>query len=122
MILKGKKVVLRAIEEEDLDMLRELSNDPDFEKMVIGWSFPISKKDEAEWFANLKAIAEECGFAANVKDYKKNKEAYKGHIGDVAEIIRIAVTTRKQTPNLYYILKILGQGEYERRITLVMEK
>ena len=34
MILKGKKVVLRAVEEDDLDMLRELSNDPEFEKMV----------------------------------------------------------------------------------------
>ena len=54
MILKGKKVILRAVEEEDLDMLRELSNDPEFEKMVIGWSFPISKKDEAEWFARQK--------------------------------------------------------------------
>lgn len=54
MILKGKKVTLRAVEEEDLDMLRELSNDPEFEKMIIGWSFPISKKDEAEWFAKQK--------------------------------------------------------------------
>ena len=52
MILKGKKVTLRAVEEEDLDMLRELSNVPEFEKMIIGWSFPISKKDEAEWLTD----------------------------------------------------------------------
>lgn len=54
MNLVGKKVVLRAVEEEDIEMLRELSNSPDFEKMVVGWSFPISKKDQQEWFENCK--------------------------------------------------------------------
>ena len=54
MILKGKKVILRAVEEKDLDMLQDLSNDPDFEKMIVGWSFPISKKDQQNWFASIK--------------------------------------------------------------------
>ncbi len=78
--------------------------------------------DEENWFANLKVIASECGFAANVKEYKKNKEAFKGHIGDVAEIIRIAITTRKQTPNLYFILKILGVKGYTERINKVIDR
>ena len=54
MDLYGKKVILRAVEEEDIDMLRELTNSPDFEKMIVGWSFPISKREQAEWFANAK--------------------------------------------------------------------
>ena len=54
MELYGKKVILRAVEEEDIEMLRELTNSPDFEKMIVGWSFPISKKDQLEWFANCK--------------------------------------------------------------------
>lgn len=54
MYLYGKKVMLRAVEEEDLEMLRELTNSPDFERMIVGWSFPISKKDQAEWFANCR--------------------------------------------------------------------
>lgn len=54
MYLYGKKVKLRAMEEEDSEMFRELTNSPDFEKMVIGWSFPVSKKNQAEWFANCK--------------------------------------------------------------------
>lgn len=54
MELKGKKVLLRAVEEEDIEMLRVLTNDPDYEKMVVGWAFPISKKEEEEWFANIK--------------------------------------------------------------------
>lgn len=54
MNLVGKKVVLRPVEAEDLEMLRELTNDPDFEKMIVGWSFPVSKKDQEEWFSNAK--------------------------------------------------------------------
>lgn len=52
MELRGKKVLLRAVEEEDLEMLRELTNDPDYEKMIVGWSFPISKQEQKEWFLN----------------------------------------------------------------------
>lgn len=54
MNLYGKKVILRAVEEEDVEMLRQLTNSPDYEKMIVGWAFPISKKDQADWFANCK--------------------------------------------------------------------
>ncbi len=54
MNLYGKKVILRAVEEEDLEMLRELSNSPDFENMIVGWSFPISKRNQVEWFQSSK--------------------------------------------------------------------
>ena len=76
--------------------------------------------DETEWFNNLKKIAIECGFCDNVKEYKKNKEAYKGHIGDVASIIRIAMCTKTRSPNLYNILQILGKDRYEERINKVI--
>ena len=79
-------------------------------------------KSEEEWFASLKELAAECGFAANVKEYKKNKEAFKGHIGDVAEMIRIVMTCRKQTPNLYDILTVLGTEEVNRRLDVVINK
>ncbi len=54
MELYGKKVILRAVEETDLEMLRELTNSPDFEKMIVGWSFPVSKRDQQEWFSNCR--------------------------------------------------------------------
>lgn len=54
MELHGKKVILRAVEAEDLEMLRELTNSPDFEKMIVGWSFPVSKRDQEEWFSKCK--------------------------------------------------------------------
>lgn len=55
MFLRGKKVLLRSVEKEDIEMLRELSNDPEFEKMIVGWSYPISKKDQLNWYENYKA-------------------------------------------------------------------
>lgn len=54
MELHGKKVVLRAVEEEDLEMLRELANSPDYERMIVGWSFPISRKDQELWYSQCK--------------------------------------------------------------------
>ncbi|MCC5909795.1 MAG: hypothetical protein JJT76_05100 [Clostridiaceae bacterium] len=46
MNLKGKIVTLRAIEEEDLEMLRDIINDPEVERLVVGWSLPISKAQQ----------------------------------------------------------------------------
>ena len=54
MNLKGKKVLLRSIEEEDIENLRKLANDPWYESMIVGWALPISKKDQKEWFSNYK--------------------------------------------------------------------
>ena len=75
--------------------------------------------DEQNWFANMKAIGGEQGFAANNKEFKANPEAFKGTIGDVAEILRITLTGRKNSPNLYYVMQILGKAECDRRIDLV---
>ena len=77
--------------------------------------------NEQDWFANLKEIGAMEGFASNNKEYKANKEAYKGHIGDVAQIIRIALTTKAQSPNLYNILQILGKEKYTSRINTIID-
>lgn len=54
MDIFGKKVRLRAVEHEDIEMIRQLVNSPDYEKMIVGWSFPISTKDQEEWFMSAK--------------------------------------------------------------------
>jgi glutamyl-tRNA synthetase len=71
--------------------------------------------DKQAWFDALKDLAVKHGFAPNFKTYKKNKEDYKGHVGDVAEMIRIALTTEKQSPDLYSILHIIPKDEIDRR-------
>lgn len=50
MILKGRKVVLRAVEEKDLELLRELTNDPEIENMVVGYAYPVSEKQQEIWY------------------------------------------------------------------------
>ncbi|MBQ1451911.1 MAG: glutamate--tRNA ligase, partial [Clostridia bacterium] len=72
--------------------------------------------DKDTWFARIKDICEPLGFTPNVKEYKANPEAYKGHVGDVSTIIRVAITSRTNTPDLYEIMKILGEAEVNARI------
>ena len=85
-------------------------------------SLQLEDVSEEEWFINLKAVGERHGFAASGKLFKANKEIYKGHIGDVAEMLRIAVTGSKQSPNLYYVLKVLGIQEVKDRLAIIVEK
>jgi RimJ/RimL family protein N-acetyltransferase len=68
MYLVGKKVILRSVEAEDLEMLRELTNSPDFEKMIVGWSFPVSKKDQQEWYSGIKNDLSRLRYTIETKD------------------------------------------------------
>lgn len=74
-----------------------------------------------EWFQKVKDLCSACGFTPNVKEYKQNPTAYKGHVGDVSTVIRLAITSRTNTPDLYYIMQILGQDEVMRRIDNMIE-
>lgn len=73
--------------------------------------------DKDQWFARIKDMCEPLGFTPNVKEYKKNPEAFKGHVGDVSTVIRIALTSRKNTPDLYSIMQLLGADEIKARLT-----
>lgn len=77
--------------------------------------------DESTWFASLKEIGGKHGYAESNKIYKQNKESYFGHAGDVAEMLRIALTTNKQSPNLYSVIRILGKEEVKRRIQAAID-
>lgn len=72
--------------------------------------------DQETWFAKMTEIAEALGFAPKTKLYKKNPELYKGHIGDVSMVLRVAVTGRKNSPDLYEIMKILGKDKVLERL------
>ncbi len=79
-------------------------------------------EDDAQaWFAKVKEIAAENGFAAEMRDYKANPEAYKGSVADVAEVLRIATTGQANTPDLYTIMQILGEEETRARLQCAME-
>lgn len=72
--------------------------------------------NEEEWFNSLKELAVRHGFADNIKVWKKNKEEYKGHVGDISEFLRLCLAGRKNAPNLYYIQQILGKDKVIERI------
>ena len=72
--------------------------------------------DKDTWFDKIKSLCEPLGFTPNVKEYKKNPDAYKGHVGDVSTVIRIALTSRRNTPDLHAITALLGQAEVISRL------
>ena len=75
--------------------------------------------NEEEWFNNLKSVMKPLGFAQNKKEMRENPDFYQGTIGDASEIIRITLTGRRSSPNLYYVEKILGKQKIESRIKKV---
>lgn len=72
--------------------------------------------DKDQWFAKIKDMCEPLGFTPNVKEYKKTPDLFKGHVGDISTVIRIALTSRRNTPDLYSIIKLLGEDEIKARL------
>lgn len=72
--------------------------------------------DKDTWFEKIKSICEPCGCTANVKEYKQNPDQYRGHVGDVSTVIRVALTGRTNTPDLYCITALLGKDRVADRI------
>ena len=74
------------------------------------------KDEQQDWFEKIKDLSEEFGYAREVKEYKANPDNYKGHVGDVSTVIRVALTTKSMTPNLYDIMKLFGKERIIKRI------
>ena len=72
--------------------------------------------DRQAWFDRIKEIAPKISFAAETKEFKVNPENYKGHAGDLSTVLRIAVTGRRNTPDLCSIMQVLGKAECIKRI------
>jgi glutamyl-tRNA synthetase len=75
--------------------------------------------DKDIWFGKLKELAEKFGFSKDVKAYKKSPEQFKGHIGDVAEILRITLANRKNTPDLCEVMNVMGLSRIQKRFSVV---
>ena len=73
-------------------------------------------EDKDAWFATVKSICEDLGFCPDVKQYKADPTAWKGHVGDVSSIIRIAITGRRNTPDLCSIMQTLGLDTVNSRL------
>lgn len=73
--------------------------------------------DKDTWFNKVKELSEELGYASNMKEYKANPDAYKGNVADISTVLRVALTSKSQTPDLYYIMKLLGIDRIKERIS-----
>lgn len=72
--------------------------------------------DKQAWFEKIKAICDKLGFASNNKDYKENPEKYKGNVSDVSNVIRVALTGRQMSPDMYEIMQVMGDKMTRERI------
>lgn len=75
--------------------------------------------DKDTWFSKIKALCDFLGYASDMKEYRNNPDSYKGSVADVSMVIRVALTTKTMTPDLYEIMKILGKDKIEHRISLI---
>ena len=73
--------------------------------------------DKQTWFTRMKDLSEKLGYAREVKEYKAEPEKYKGHVGDISTVIRVTLTGRANTPDLYEIIQVLGEDEVKSRLS-----
>lgn len=81
-------------------------------------AFDINMTKE-EWFDSVKDMAEKLGYCVNMKEYKQNPDAFKGSIADVTGFIRVALTNKQNTPDIYAIMQVLGEAKIRERLSKV---
>ena len=75
--------------------------------------------DKDTWFNKMKEVCDALGYASDMKAYKENPNNYKGNIADVSNVLRVGLTTKSMTPDLYEIMKLLGKERMEKRFNMV---
>lgn len=75
--------------------------------------------DKETWFNKIKELSSKLGYASEVKEYKNNPDSYKGHVGDISMVLRVALTTKSMTPDLYEIMKLLGKDRMNKRFSML---
>ena len=102
---------------ERTDVIPESFNESDIKAVFADFTASYDETaDQSQWFNNIKAIAEKNGFCPDMKQYKAAPEAYKGSVADVSMFLRIAVTGRMNSPDLYEVMQIIGKERVLARI------
>ena len=73
--------------------------------------------DKQTWFDKIKDLAEKFGYAREVKEYKANPDGFKGHVGDISTVLRVTLTTKSNTPDLYEIMQVMGSKKVMQRLS-----
>lgn len=89
----------------------------DADAILAGYSALYDEADDSDaWFSKIKDLSEKLGFARETKLYKEDPSRYKGHVGDVSGVLRVAVTGREASPDLYSVMRILGKERVLARL------
>lgn len=78
--------------------------------------YEFSGADQTEWYNDLKSFTEAHGFTSDMKAYKENPDAFKGNVGDIAMVLRVAVTGKQVSPDTYAVMNILGKEKVRERL------
>lgn len=101
-----------------------ISEKEDIEKILKLYieKFYNENDDKQAWFDRIKELAIEMGYAGEVKEFKANPEMYKAHVGDVSTVLRVALTARTNTPDMYEIMQVLGKERIIKRFEKAIEE
>lgn len=89
----------------------------EFSRVLKEYKKYLNLSTKEVWFDKIKEMADKLGYATNNAEYKQNPEKYKGNVAKVCEYIRIAVTGRKNSPDLFEIMTLLGEKEVVERLS-----
>lgn len=109
----------KTLKDYDFD---EKLNKEDVKSILTEYKKVYDAKDDKQvWFEKIKNICPVLNFCNNMKEYKKNPEIYKGNVADVSGVIRVAITTRRNSPDLYELMSLLGDKEVKNRLNKAID-
>jgi len=110
-----------SLSAEDARALLPYLNADELAALVRDFLESYDPSDDKEiWFDKIKELGGDHGFALRPKDYKKDPEAFKGTVADVAKVFRVLLMGRERTPDLYSIMQVLGTESVRSRVSLVL--
>jgi glutamyl-tRNA synthetase len=77
--------------------------------------------DQNVWFDKIKAVADNCGFASDMKAYKADPTAFRGSVADVSMFLRVAVTGKLNSPDMYAVMQVMGDARVRARIETMIK-
>ena len=100
-----------------------INNKEEIDKILTLYTekYYSDEDDKQTWFDKIKELSGELGYAKEVKEFKANPGKYTAHVGDVSTVLRVALTSRTNTPDMYEIMKILGKDRIVERFKKAME-
>ncbi len=108
---------------EVTEELPEGTDMADVKKILSEFASQYSQADTQDaWFDKIKSIGASLGYAADMKEYKANPDAFKGSVADVSAFLRLAVTGRKNSPDMYEVMKVLGEERVKVRLASFADK